>query len=136
MQNNRQKLRFLAVGGLNTLLDFGLLFIFKSAGLPVITSNILSTTIAFCSSFIANKKFTFKTSGTDIRREIILFIIVTLFGLWVLQTIVIAVFTPIIAPYIQSEDTALFISKVLATIVTMIWNYALYSRLVFRHEQK
>lgn len=136
MQNSRQKLRFLAVGGFNTLLDFGLLFIFKALGLPVITANILSTTIAFCFSFFANKKYTFQTAGTDIRREIVLFIAVTLFGLWVLQTVVIALLTPVIALYTPSEDVALFISKLIATGVTMVWNYTLYSRLVFRHGQK
>ena len=136
IQNSQQKLRFLAVGGFNTLLDFGLLFVFKSLGLPIVTSNILSTTIAFCVSFAANKKFTFKTSGTDIKREITLFIIVTLFGLWVLQTAIILPVTYLLTSYHVSNDLALFASKVIATAVTMVWNYVLYSRLVFRHNQE
>ncbi len=129
-------MRFLAVGGLNTLLDFGLLFAFKSLGPPIVTSNILSTTAAFCFSFVANKKFTFKTSGTNIRREIILFIIVTLFGLWVLQTIIILPLTYLLTAYQLPNDVALFISKLIATAATMVWNYLLYSRVVFRHNQK
>jgi putative flippase GtrA len=135
IRNSQQKLRFVAVGGFNTLVDFGLLFIFKSLGLPIITSNILSTTIAFCVSFIANKKFTFKTSGTDIKREIILFIVVTLFGLWVLQTIVIILITSLLASYQLSSDLTLLIGKLIATVVSMVWNYVLYSRIVFRHHQ-
>jgi putative flippase GtrA len=136
MKNNQQKFRFLAVGGFNTILDFSLLFIFKSLGLPILTSNILSTTIAFCFSFFANKKFTFKTSGTDVRREIILFILVTLFGLWIIQTAIIIPLTHVLTSRHLSNELALLISKLIATAVTMVWNYLLYARLVFRHNQE
>lgn len=132
MKSNQQKLRFLAVGGFNTLLDFGLLFIFKAIGLPVITANIFSTTIAFCFSFIANKKYTFKSTDTNIKREIFLFILVTLFGLWVLQTIIIqTLLHPLIATGLSSE-LSLFVAKLIATAATMVWNYIGYSRLVFK----
>lgn len=133
MQNKQQKLRFLAVGGFNTLLDFGLLFTLKSLGLPVITANIISTTTAFCFSFFANKKYTFKTTDTDVKREIILFVAVTLFGLWVLQTIVIKLVTIILSPYHLPPDAVLFIAKIIATAVTLVWNYVMYSRVVFKH---
>lgn len=136
MQNNSQKLRFLAVGGFNTLLDFGLLFTLKALGLPVITANIISTTTAFCFSFLANKKYTFKTTDTDIKREIVLFISVTLFGLWVLQTVVIKLVTLLLAPYGIATDLILLIAKLLATGVTLVWNYVLYSRLVFKAPTK
>lgn len=132
MQNKQQKLRFLAVGGFNTLLDFGLLFILKALGLPVITANIISTTTAFCFSFFANKKYTFKTTDTNIKREIILFIVVTLFGLWVLQTIVIKLVTALLTPYGISPDAILFIAKLIATAMTLVWNYVMYSRVVFK----
>lgn len=135
MKNNQQKLRFLAVGGFNTLLDFGLLFLLKSLGLPIITANIISTTTAFCFSFLANKKYTFKTTDTNVKREIALFILVTLFGLWVLQTVVIKAVTYMLAAYGLSSDTTLFIAKLIATIVTMVWNYVMYSRFVFIKEK-
>lgn len=135
MKNNQQKLRFLAVGGFNTLLDFGLLFILKSFGLPVITANITSTTIAFCFSFFANKKYTFKTTDTNVKREIILFIAVTLFGLWVLQTLIIKAFTHLLTPYGLPSDVVLLIAKLAATAVTLVWNYIAYSRFVFIKEK-
>lgn len=130
---SKQVIRFGIVGGTNTLLDFGLLFAFKSLGLPVISSNIISTSIAFCFSFFANKKYTFKTSESDIRREITLFIIVTLFGLWVLQTLVIKAATFSLAKFNLSDDLVLLISKLLATAVSLVWNYVLYSKVVFKH---
>lgn len=130
MKNNQQKMRFVAVGGFNTLIDIGLLFALKTLGLPVITANLISTTIAFCFSFFANKKYTFKSTDTNVKREIILFTIVTLFGLWVLQSVVIKLLTTI-APQELSDDPVLLGAKLIATVVTMIWNYVMYSRFVF-----
>jgi putative flippase GtrA len=130
MKNNQQKMRFVAVGGFNTLIDIGLLFALKTLGLPVITANLISTTIAFCFSFFANKKYTFKSTDTNVKREIILFTIVTLFGLWVLQSVVIKLLTTIV-PQELSDDAVLLGAKLIATVVTMIWNYVMYSRFVF-----
>lgn len=135
MKNKQQLVRFAVVGGANTALDFGLLFLFKALGLPVITSNVLSTSIAFCFSFFANKKFTFKATDTNIKREIALFVIVTLFGLWVLQTIVISLVSSLLASTGWSSDIILFIAKLVATAVSLVWNYVLYSTVVFRKPQ-
>lgn len=135
MKNSSQKSRFVAVGGINTIIDFGILFLLKSLGIPVLTANIISTTTAFCFSFFANKKFTFKTIDTNIKREVILFIIVTLFGLWVLQTIVIKLVTILLSKYFP-DYTVLFLAKVVATGVLLVWNYIFYSRVVFKQNQR
>lgn len=132
MKNKRQLLRFSVVGGINTALDFGLLFVFKAFGLPIGFANILSTGIAFVFSFFANKKYTFKTSGTNVVREMILFVIVTLFGLWVLQTTVIQLTLPWLTGFVKQQELALLVAKLLATVVSLIWNYLLYSRIVFK----
>jgi putative flippase GtrA len=132
IKNKTQKTRFIAVGGINTILDFGILFLLKSFGLPAISANIISTSVAFCFSFFANKKYTFKTNSTNIKREIVLFVIVTLFGLWVLQTVVIKLVTYLFSGIDIPETTVLFIAKLLATIVSLTWNYTLYSRVVFK----
>lgn len=132
MKNKRQLLRFGVVGGINTALDFGLLFVFKAFGLPIGFANILSTGIAFVFSFFANKKYTFKTSGTNVVREMILFVIVTLFGLWVLQTAIIQLTLPWLTGFIKQQELALLVAKLLATVVSLTWNYLLYSRIVFK----
>lgn len=132
VKDNSQKIRFLVVGGINTSIDFGLLFILRMFGLPVITANVISSTLAFCFSFFANKKYTFKTTDTNIKREIGLFIVVTLFGLWVLQTIVIKVVSSILGDTHLPDGIILLIAKLLATVVSLTWNYILYSRVVFK----
>ena len=132
IKNNPQLLRFGIVGGANTALDFGLLFVFKFIGIPVEIANIMSTGIAFIFSFFANKKYTFKTSGTNVIREMLLFVIVTLTGLWGLQTIIITVAHNPLTLVIGNSDVALLVAKLLATIASLTWNYLFYSKLVFK----
>ncbi|MEP6710388.1 MAG: GtrA family protein [Candidatus Saccharibacteria bacterium] len=134
VKNSSQKLRFILVGGINTTIDFVIFLTLSFFGLPVVAANIISTSVAFCFSFIANRKFTFQSTGTNLKRQIVLFLIVTLFGLWVLQ--------PIIITFVQFglKDSSLPVwlilitGKILATVVTLIWNYLLYSRFVFKKD--
>ena len=132
IRNNPQLIRFGIVGGVNTALDFGLLFIFKALGVPVEVANIISTGLAFVFSFFANKKYTFKTTDTNVVREMVLFVIVTLTGLWGLQTIIITVAHNPLTLVIGNSDVALLVAKLLATIASLTWNYLFYSKLVFK----
>lgn len=132
LKNSSTKARFLIVGGANTVIDFGLLFLLKALGLPALSANMISTTAAFCFSFFANKKYTFQTSETNVKREVVLFIVVTLFGLWVLQAIVIQLVTMTLQNTSLSQEVVLFIAKLCATVVSLVWNYVMYSRVVFR----
>lgn len=126
------KLRFGTVGAANTAIDFGLLFILRSLGLPVISANIISTTAAFCFSFFANKKYTFKSNGGNVKRELLLFVVVTLFGLWILQNAVMQLILLPLHTTALPAETSLLIAKVLATLVSLVWNYVMYSRVVFK----
>lgn len=132
VKNNPRLLRFGLVGGVNTALDFGLLFGFKALGVPVELANIFSTGIAFIFSFFANKKYTFKATGTNIIREMILFVVVTLFGLWVIQTVIISLLQPPLLASFHNAAIALFIAKLVATVASLTWNYIFYSKVVFR----
>ena len=131
-KNSHQVVRYGIVGFVNTALDFGLLFLLKSIGIPVELANICSTGIAFVFSFFANKKYTFKTTDTNVAREMILFVVVTLFGLWALQTPVINVAMPAINHIVHNQNIALLFAKLIATGVSLLWNYVLYSRVVFK----
>lgn len=132
LKNNPQLLRFGIVGGANTALDFGLLFVFKFIGIPVEIANIMSTGLAFIFSFFANKKYTFKTTDTNVVREIVLFVIITLTGLWGLQTLIIALTHNPLTQLMGNTDVALLVAKLLATVASLTWNYLFYSKLVFK----
>lgn len=125
-------IRFGGIGIINTVIDIGLLFVLKSLGLPVVSANIISSSIAFVFSFFANKKYTFRSKSGDVVREIILFLTVTLFGLWIIQNLIIYLLLPVIEIIFGQQNIALLISKLIATGASMVWNYAMYRLVVFR----
>lgn len=134
LAQHAEKFRFALVGGFNTALDFGILFFLTSLGIDKLVANFISTSIAFVFSFFANKTFTFKTTSGDAKREFMSFMIVTLFGLWVLQPLVISGVSALLHSTNLSTAVVLLIAKLIATVVSLIWNYLLYSRVVFRKQ--
>ena len=129
-----QKIKFATIGAFNTALDFAILFSLKALGINVAFSNIVSTGVTFILSFILNKKITFnstnKTKQENIK-EFLSFTIITLFGLCVIQTLVIYIITSILSNILISNIT-LFIAKIIATIFSLIWNFVLYKKVVFK----
>ena len=135
-RKHADKLRFGAVGFANTALDFVILFLLTSLGLDRIISNYISTTIAFVFSFFANKSFTFKHTGGNIKKQFILFVVITIIGLWVIQPIIIWLVPPMIASLGFSDALNLLVAKLVATVASMIWNYIFYSRIVFKKKEE
>lgn len=137
IKNKDQKLRFILVGICNTAIDFTILFSLKALGLPSISANIISTTAAFCFSFFANKKYTFRENSGDLKKQIPLFIVITLAGLWGVQTGVIFLVSYLLAGVIHDEGITLLVAKIVATAASLVWNYVFYSRIVFKdmHEK-
>jgi putative flippase GtrA len=133
LRKHATKVRFGLVGAANTALDFGLLLVLANFfAVPHVIANIISSSIAFVSSFFANKKYTFKTTGQSVIREMILFTIVTLFGLWVIQSAIITLLTPPIQSIVTNDTITLVIAKLIATLASLTWNYVLYSKVVFK----
>ena len=142
---NSQKLKFVAIGGLNTALDFAILFGLNALGLPKILSNGVSTGVTFLISFILNKKITFKSEAKtkrELAREMLFFTIVTLFGLWVIQSAVILATEPLFLSFLKDfqifennlpkEKLALFAAKIIATLFSLTWNFIFYKKVVFK----
>ena len=134
LAQHAEKFRFALVGGFNTALDFGILFGLTALGVDKIVANYISTSISFIFSFFANKTFTFKAKSGNAKREFISFVIVTLIGLWVLQPLIITAVSRLLATTALNDTTILLIAKLLATIVSLIWNYVFYSRVVFKQK--
>jgi len=132
LKKHAEKIRFIIVGGANTALDFGILFLLTFLGMDKIVANYFSTGFALIFSFFANKSFTFKHQSGNAKKQFILFLVITLIGLWIIQPIVIWGVTSLLAPYVPNEAINLFIAKLIATVASLIWNYILYSRIVFK----
>lgn len=70
-----QQIRFLFVGGINTLIGYGSYALFLYLGLNYIIANTLATIIGILNSYLWNRKFTFK-SKANVKKEILKFIAV------------------------------------------------------------
>ena len=131
IKKQAEKVRFVIVGGLNTAIDFGILFTLVALGLPTVASNFVSTSVAMVFSFFANKSFTFRDTGQKTVKHIALFLIITIFGMWVIQPIIIELVKLALEPWATNKYVVLLIGKVLATIASLIWNYLMYRKFVF-----
>lgn len=133
IRNKLQKSRFAIVGVTATTIDFTLLLTMSALGLNPIVANFISTTTSFCFSFIANRNYTFKATDGHVGRQVTLFVLVTLFGIWVLQPPVILFGEHFLQHSFGLQGLLrLALSKLAATAVTLLWNYYLYSRVVFK----
>jgi putative flippase GtrA len=131
-QSSAQKIRFGAVGALNSLIDFGLFLSLSLGGMPALAANYVSTSVALTFSFFANKKYTFKAEGGNYTKQLILFFAFTTFGLWILQPVIIFLVESLLSSLALDRWLDLTIAKVVATGVTLVWNYLTYSRFVFK----
>lgn len=132
IKKHAEKLKFALVGGANTALDFLILFLLVASGLNAITSNYISTGIAFIFSFFVNKSFTFQNKSKKVLKQFAMFIAVTIFGLWVIQPIIIAGFIAATQSLAWESAAVLFIAKIIATLASLVWNYLWYSKVVFK----
>lgn len=132
LKKHAEKIRFMIIGGINTAIDFGILFFLTFLGVDKIVANFFSTGVALIFSFFANKSFTFQHKEGNAKKQFILFLVITLFGLWVIQPIIIWASTTTLATTLTNEALNLFVAKLIATVASLIWNYILYSRIVFK----
>ena len=89
-------------------------------------------------SFFVNKSFTFKaTTETGKKKQLQqfgIFLGISIVALWVIQPLIIAGVTAALLPLGVAAPVALFVAKIIATIGSMIWNFILYKRFVFKTE--
>ncbi len=110
--------RFIAIGFLNTGLDWATFFALTS-WVPFFTKHILvanaiSFAIGFTNSYIFNRRWTFKSQDARVGRQLTVFLLINLAGLGISQTILGTV-------YAATESRLL--SKAIAVALTLFWNY-------------
>lgn len=131
-EKSRQKYRFLAVGALNTLIDFSLFALLFWLLKMALFATFVSTTTALLFSFVANKNYTFQSARSRNRRQFIKFLVVTIIGLWLLHPAIILLAQNFLTGDTVSAQTSAMVGKGIAIAMTMVWNYTLYSRFVFK----
>lgn len=113
----KQIFRFIIVGGIATVIDFAFLYIFKEfLNFNIILSNTLAFTISVIYNYIASIKWVFDVSeNRNSKIQFIIFIILSILGL-IINSSILYVFSKFLGIYY-------LLSKVLATIVVMIYNF-------------
>jgi putative flippase GtrA len=115
--------RFLTVGALGTFLDFGLLSLLKALGVSTLPANSLSFSAGVANNFILNRRWTFaEAKGTDWRKQLAQFLLVSLVGLSLNNAIVLWLESPL-GQLLGQPDYGYLPAKVIATGVVVFWNY-------------
>jgi putative flippase GtrA len=131
---------FTAIGIFNTLLDIVIYIFVLNSSHNIIIANIVATSIALIGSYLLNSKITFQAK-TWTKTTFISFVLVTVFGLWILQTATIYGLdhlVNLVPSHIWHmlgglEKTGKqVIPKLLATAVTLVWNYLWYNKVIFK----
>jgi putative flippase GtrA len=142
--SNLKFIIFSLIGIFNTLFDIALYTVLRSAGQSVIVANLISASAALIGSYLLNSKLTFKTKRWTLS-SFGLFIVVTLFGLWVLQTGAIYVISHLLknVPERYWSDLGsaqriakIVVPKLLATAITFVWNYVWYNKVIFKSSSR
>lgn len=132
-----QIVKFLEVGVLNTLLDIGILnllvWIFGvTAGIRLIPFNMVAFLTAGTNSYCWNKFWTFQKDNKINPKEFLQFLIVSAIGLGI-NTSIVVLGTNYLTPLAGlSSGGWLNIMKILATFVSMVWNFLGYKFFVFK----
>ncbi len=153
----RQAAKFVLVGGLNTLVDWGILsfliFVFRDTfkidSYDVIFTvfsvtlvyyslfKAISFIIATSNSYIWNKFWTFKRETTEkAAKEFLQFFIVSIIG-FLINVGIASVIFKFIAPVANLNiDQWAIISAAVATALSMIWNFVGYKFIVFEKKNE
>lgn len=115
--------RFLTVGALGTLLDFGLLTMLKLAGLPTLFANSLSFTAGLINNFTWNRLWTFRDAAqANWQKQLAQYALVSLVGLALNDLIVLSLET-VLGTWLGQPAWGYLPAKVVATGVVVFWNY-------------
>lgn len=139
---------FLAVGVINTLLDFCFYSLITATFLKqasdIALAGVISGTFALLCAFITHATITWRGSHIG-HKTLLRFVLFTGFGMWVIRPILLAAFIHINTLYSWAHDTSQdlhlpfsyqFIANTGAfgfmVIVVLLYNYFVYSRYVFQ----
>ncbi|MCI8893254.1 MAG: GtrA family protein [Lachnospiraceae bacterium] len=122
-----QLIKFGIVGVISTALDYGLMVLFTEGfGIFYLLSSTLSYAISLIFNYFASMKFVFRSREDMGRlREFVTFTLLCLMGMGLNQLIL----------WLIVEKCGIYymISKILATVVVMIWNFV--TRKIFLEER-
>lgn len=130
--------RFVAVGLVNTAIDFGILNLLSFttgvySGGGLIALNSIAFLVAVANSYFMNKYWTFGAQDGAKTVEVYKFLSISLIGLGINSSFVYGI-TTFIAPPLPQIGPAIWenLAKAVATGVSLIWNFTGYKFFVFK----
>lgn len=134
--------RYSLVGFCSTAIDYGLLnMLTHIVGLPLVVSNIISTSTSSIFSYVLNRNVVFRDKAHNEGRTILLYIASVAIGIFVLQSAVLFVLGNGVLETMYdnlgvrndalNELLASNTAKVIAGFGTMAWNFLVQRRFVF-----
>lgn len=111
-----QMFRYLFVGGLSFLVDYGVLYLLTVNGLNYLISATVSFVLGLVVNFILSKIFVFKSqANVNSFFEFVTYGVIGLVGLF-LTDLLMYIFTSLMGIYFM-------ISKIIVTIIVLGWNF-------------
>lgn len=145
-----QVVRFAIVGVSNFLVDFILYNLLHKfiPTMPVIWAGVISGTAAMINSFVFNKSFTFRAKKLS-TLKLVLFFVLTAFGLYAIRPIILNFFTKTwlwpsqvaynITSFLRLPLTQDFdernVALLAAILVVLVYNYFVYKYLIFNEKK-
>ena len=132
-----QIVKFLEIGVLNTFIDLGILNFLVglsgvTSGLGLAPLNTFSFLCAATNSYYWNKFWTFKKAGQMAGKEFLQFLVVSIIG-WGINTGIVVLGTTFMSPLASlSAGAWINVAKLLATFISMVWNFVGYKFIVFK----
>lgn len=111
-----QILKFGVVGGLAFLIDYGLLyFLTEFCNIYYMISSVISFTVSLIFNYILSIKWVFDVRKKQTYKEVIVFVLLSVFGLLINQLVM----------YVGSDLLNIYymITKLVATFIVMVWNF-------------
>lgn len=119
-------LKFSVVGGLGSLVDFGLTALFLNViGAGEYLSNAIGFVLAASFNYMLNRMWTFRSHNPNVRGEFLKFFVVSIIGLGI-NNLVLFCYLEFVGVGLDVGGYHLqdfWIAKVLATGVVLFWNF-------------
>ena len=134
----KQAIKFILVGGLNTLIDLGILNVLIfitgiASGLGYSVFKGIYFTAAVINSYFLNKFWTFKAEGAKKgKKEFTQFFIVSLIGFGINVGVASFVVNIIGSQFGTGDKLWANVGAICATFAAMIWNFLGYKFIVFK----
>lgn len=129
--------KYATVGLANTAVDFGVLNflmwltdIYK--GKEIFFLNSISFLVAVTHSYAWNKLWTFRAREKNVAGQFLQFLGITLIGLLINGIIVYMISTWVLPMFGLSNVAWANLAKVIATVVSLVWNFTGYKFIVFK----